>query len=99
MRDNCPAHKAKTTLAKLNDFRWKLLDHPPYSPDLSPLDFYLFRNLKSELFRTRFVDQNHCETAVRAYFEQKSLKWFRRGVDMFREQLAEVLSTRGEYTS
>ncbi|GFT67165.1 hypothetical protein TNCV_783181 [Trichonephila clavipes] len=27
---------------KKKRFRWKVLDHPPYSPDLAPSDFPLF---------------------------------------------------------
>ena len=31
-----------------------VLDHPPYSPDLAPCDFYLFPKVKSALKGTRF---------------------------------------------
>jgi transposase len=32
-----------------------LLEHPPYSPDLFPCDFYLFPKIKSVLKGTHFV--------------------------------------------
>ena len=32
------------------------LEHPPYSPDLDPADFYLFPRLKSALKGRRFCD-------------------------------------------
>ncbi|KAL1454506.1 hypothetical protein WDU94_010745 [Cyamophila willieti] len=53
-RDNAPAHSAfsvKTFLAKYNI---PVLEHPPYSPDLAPCDFYLFPKIKSALKGTRF---------------------------------------------
>jgi len=31
-----------------------VLDHPPYSPDRAPCDFYLFPKVKSALKGTRF---------------------------------------------
>jgi histone-lysine N-methyltransferase SETMAR len=31
-----------------------VLEHPPYSPDLAPCDFYLFPKVKSALKGTRF---------------------------------------------
>jgi len=31
-----------------------VLDHPPYSPDLAPCDFYLFPKVKSALKGTKF---------------------------------------------
>ncbi|KAJ4450997.1 hypothetical protein ANN_02433 [Periplaneta americana] len=42
MHDNAPAHRAiivKNFLARHNI---TALDHPPYSPDLSPPDYFLF---------------------------------------------------------
>jgi transposase len=32
-----------------------VLEHPPYSPDLAPCDFYLFLKIKSVLKGTHFV--------------------------------------------
>ena len=34
------------------------LNHPPYSPDLDPSNYYLFRNLKADLRGTRFRDDD-----------------------------------------
>jgi hypothetical protein len=33
---------------------WKVLDHPPYSPDLLPYDFHEFGPLKNTLKGCRF---------------------------------------------
>ena len=41
----CP-HTAKVTQELLRTFHWDRLEHPPYSPDLAPSDFHLFRSLK-----------------------------------------------------
>jgi histone-lysine N-methyltransferase SETMAR len=49
LHDNAPAHRSvlvKDFLAK--NYVTKL-EHPPYSPDLAPADFYLFSRLKSAL--------------------------------------------------
>ncbi|KAJ4433779.1 hypothetical protein ANN_16091 [Periplaneta americana] len=54
MHDNAPAHRAiivKNFLARHNI---TALDHPPYSPDLSPPDYFLFPRLKSHLKGRRF---------------------------------------------
>ncbi|KAJ4426510.1 hypothetical protein ANN_27324 [Periplaneta americana] len=61
MHDNAPAHRAiivKNFLARHNI---TALDHPPYSPDLSPPDYFLFPRLKSHLKGRRFnVEENCC---------------------------------------
>jgi transposase len=33
-----------------------VLEHPPYSPDLAPADFFLFPRLKSIMKGARFAD-------------------------------------------
>jgi transposase len=46
---NAPPHKTK----KVNEFLMKkqicVIDHPPYSPDLSPCDYFLFPKLKTAM--------------------------------------------------
>ncbi|RVE42527.1 hypothetical protein evm_012823 [Chilo suppressalis] len=45
--DNARPHKSLATHQKLREFDWELLMHPPYSPDLAPSDFHLFRSLQN----------------------------------------------------
>ena len=56
LHDNAPAHRS----VLVNDFlaknNVKKLEHPPYSPDLTPAEFYLFPQLKSALKGQRFCD-------------------------------------------
>jgi [histone H3]-lysine36 N-dimethyltransferase SETMAR len=42
---NVLCHKSIKTKAKLHALGYKLLLHPPYSPDLLPSDLFLFANL------------------------------------------------------
>jgi len=45
---NAPAHQALATQKKLAYEGFQCLDHPPYSPDLSPSDYHLFSGLKKK---------------------------------------------------
>ena len=45
-RDNAWPHSTLVTTALLEKFKWNILDHPLYSPDLAPSDFHLFLHLK-----------------------------------------------------
>ena len=45
LHDNAPAHKSTTLQEYLKESMLDVLDHPPYSPDLSPCDFWLFPRL------------------------------------------------------
>ena len=52
--DNTPAHNALSVKTFLMKHKNTVLEHPPYSPDLAPCDFFLFLKIKSALKRTRF---------------------------------------------
>ena len=47
-------HVPQPMLQKLNELRYQVLSHPPYSPDLSPTDYHFFKHLKSFLQRKCF---------------------------------------------
>jgi histone-lysine N-methyltransferase SETMAR len=47
--DNAPVHTAAVVQNWFAAHNIQRLDHPPYSPDLAPADFFLFRRVKEEL--------------------------------------------------
>jgi histone-lysine N-methyltransferase SETMAR len=47
--DNSPAHRCKVCTEYLPSTGLKVLEHPPYSPDLAPCDFALFPYVKNRL--------------------------------------------------
>ena len=54
LHDKAPAHKSATVQEYLKESGLDVLDHPPYSPDQSPCDFWLFLRLKEMLAWHRF---------------------------------------------
>ena len=68
LHDNAPVHKSKVAQAAIRECKFEQLNHPPYSPDLAPSDYYLFRNLKSHLRGTRFRDDDELKAATEAWF-------------------------------
>ena len=53
--DNAPAHNALSVKRYLEKNNIPVMEHPPYSPDLAPCDFFLFRKIKTAIKGTRFV--------------------------------------------
>jgi histone-lysine N-methyltransferase SETMAR len=47
LHNNAAAHRALATQKKLAYLGFQCLDHPPCSPDLALLDYYLFPRLKN----------------------------------------------------
>ncbi|GFW73145.1 histone-lysine N-methyltransferase SETMAR [Trichonephila clavipes] len=56
LHDNARSHTSRTTRELIESFGCEAFDHAPYSPDLAPNDFHLFRNLKHRLGGKRFSD-------------------------------------------
>ena len=73
---------------KLVKMHWKTLDHPPYSPDLSPCDFHMFGPLKEAFEGKRFETNDQVETFV--------CNWFDTGPNSFYENEMEKLPKRWE---
>jgi hypothetical protein len=47
--DNAPVNTPAVVQAWLATNQVQVLEHPPYSPDLVPADYFLFRSVKEEL--------------------------------------------------
>ena len=65
LHDNAPAHKSTMVQEYLKESGLDILDHPPYSPDLSPCDFWLFPRLKEMLAGHRF--ESRCGISIAVY--------------------------------
>ena len=52
--EDAPAHNALSVKRFLAKNNIPVTEHPPYSPDLAPCDFFLFPKIKSALKGTRF---------------------------------------------
>ena len=65
--DNAPPHRAQETVDFLSRNGIGLVAHPPYSPDLSPNDFFLFSKLKSHLRGKHFLSANEAFSTADSY--------------------------------
>ena len=59
--ENIQLHIAQSMLEKLKELVYKVLPHPPYSLDLSPMDYHFFKHLDSFLQGKRFHSQQEAE--------------------------------------
>jgi hypothetical protein len=83
LHDNTRPHAAYATRDTLHHFGWGVLDHPPYSPDLSPCDYHEFGPLKKTLKGRWF----NFDEAVREAVEQ----WFIQQPVSFAEGITELV--------
>ena len=96
-QDYAPVHKSMKTMVKLNDLRFELLPHSPYSPDLAPSDFYLFADLKKMLQGKRFSSDDEVITATEAYFEAKDKSFYKKAIDSLEKRWNDCIVIEGDY--
>ncbi|GFV90615.1 mariner Mos1 transposase [Trichonephila clavipes] len=80
LHDNAWPHTAFVTKALLKQFEWEVLGHPPYSLDLSPSDFHLFRYLKSHLGGKLFHGDDEIKDEVEMWFRQQAVTFYDCGI-------------------
>ena len=56
------------------------MDHPPYSPDLAPSDFHLFRHLNKFLGGKRFDDDDDLKDAVQKWLTSQAAAFYEEGI-------------------
>lgn len=66
LHDNAPAHRAVLVAEYLATKQVCVLNHPPYSPDMSPCDYFLFPKLKLPLKGRLFDRVEDIQAAVTA---------------------------------
>ena len=74
----------------IRECKFEQLNHPPYSPDLAPSDYYLFRGM-------RFRDDDELKTATEAWFEDQIDNFYFKGIDCLKEKCAKCTEVNGDY--
>ena len=97
LHDNASAHKAKVTTTFLSEQGIQVLDHPPYSPDLAPCDFWLFPVLKEKLAGRKFDRVQDLAKAVRSELSGLPKTDYQRALENWRRRLELCIRANGEY--
>ncbi|EFN75178.1 Histone-lysine N-methyltransferase SETMAR, partial [Harpegnathos saltator] len=78
--DNARPHVSPMTRQKLLRLGWDVLVHPPYSPDLAPSDYHLFRALRNNLNNKTFGSLDILKNHLDDFFAQRSQDFYKRGI-------------------
>ena len=84
-------------MAKVHELGFKLFPHSPYSPNLTPSDFFLFPNLKIWLEEKRFSSDEEFITAVNEYFKHFETSHFSEGIIKLEERWTKCVKVEGVY--
>ena len=64
LHDKSRSHKSAAVTDLLRSWQWEILEHPPYSPDMSPCDYHLMAKVKEPLRGTRYNTRNELIRAI-----------------------------------
>jgi len=96
LHDNARPHVAKPVQKYLEGLNWEIL-HPPYSPDIAPSDYHLFRSMQSALIGERFTSYESIANWLNEWIKSKELEFFVRGIRMLPERWSKVVASNGTY--
>ena len=96
-QDNAPAHKSMIAMAAAHDCGFELIEHPPYSPDLAPSDYFLFPNMKKHLAGKHFRTDDEVICAVEDFFECQDETFFSKGIQALQHRWNKCVERRGDY--
>ena len=95
--DKAPAHTVLSVWEFLASKQISMLEHPPYSPDLAPCNFFLFPLIKKHPKGTHFDDiediQNNMTTALMAIPHYEFQKCF----DAWKKWWTSCVASQGNY--
>ncbi|KAG6795134.1 Ammar1 transposase [Apis mellifera caucasica] len=95
--DDARPHTSLVTRQKLLELGWDVLPHPPYSPDLAPSDYFLFRSLQNSLNGKNFNNDDGIKSYLIQFFANKNQKFYERGIMMVPERWQKVIDQNGQH--
>uniref|UniRef100_A0A0N5B5L6 Histone-lysine N-methyltransferase SETMAR n=1 Tax=Strongyloides papillosus TaxID=174720 RepID=A0A0N5B5L6_STREA len=76
LHDNVKSHVSKTTVQKLKELECETLPYPPYSPDLFPTDYHLFKRLELNLRQKKFTKSYDLKNDVYEFLNFRDRSFF-----------------------
>lgn len=96
-QDNAPAHKSRVAMTAIQDAGFQLMEHPPYSPDLAPSDFYLFPRLKEHLRGYKYGNDEEVIAAVDDFLRDQEKDFFKKGILGLQKRYTKCIYLKGDY--
>uniref|UniRef100_A0A0N5CA24 DDE_3 domain-containing protein n=1 Tax=Strongyloides papillosus TaxID=174720 RepID=A0A0N5CA24_STREA len=72
LHDNAKPHVSKTTVQKLKELECETLAHPAYSPDLSPTDYHLFKEVEPHLRQKKFTKSDDLKNDILEFLNSRN---------------------------
>ena len=96
-QDNAPSHTAADTILDIELLGFELLKHPAYSPDLAPMDFMVFPELKRQLRGIKFESAEELVKSTQCIVSSFSEDWYHQIYDKWVKHHEKCVQLNGGY--
>ena len=97
LHDNAFSHKCEVFKSFFASEKMKVLNHPLYSPDLCPCDFFLFPRLKKMLSGNKYMSRSSLGSAIYQCLQQVPKEDYLSAFREWVKRLQKCVSVKGEY--
>jgi len=97
LHDNAPVHKAENVQTAIAECGFQEMNHPLYSPDLAPCDYFLFRHLKKHLRGRRFSSDTDIQVDVTSWLEGQDSGFYLAGMSLLPAKWNKCIELNGGY--
>ncbi|XP_035205229.1 histone-lysine N-methyltransferase SETMAR-like [Stegodyphus dumicola] len=97
LHDNARPHITLPVRRFLAQYGGVEMQHPPYSPDLAPVDFFLFPKLKTSLKGTRFQDVEAIKKTITSLFKSIPNEDFKTSFRNLYNRAQTCITADGDY--
>ena len=97
LHDNTGPHVSQITVRKLKELSVEVLPHPPYSPDLSPTDYHLFKHFDNFLTGRSFANQDLAKMAFVDFIESRAPNFYANGINRLVLRWQKCTDSNGAY--
>ena len=96
-QDNARPHTSLVTRKKLLELGWEVMPHSPYSPNLVPSDYHLFRSIQNHLNGKIFDSNEAVKKKLIQFFASKNQTFYESGIMKLTERWQKVIEQNGQY--
>uniref|UniRef100_A0A0N5BQU5 Histone-lysine N-methyltransferase SETMAR n=1 Tax=Strongyloides papillosus TaxID=174720 RepID=A0A0N5BQU5_STREA len=97
LHDNAKPHVSRITVQKLIKLGYETLPHPPYSPDLSPTDYHLFKELELHLRQKKFSKSDDLKNDVLEFLDSRDWSFYSNGINKLVSRWQQCVDCNGTY--
>jgi hypothetical protein len=97
-QDNAPPHKSRQTKPHLERlFNNRIIPYPPRSPDLTPLDFYLWGHVKEMVYKENPQTINQLKSAITCTIENINSEIPKRVFNNLKKRAQTCIDVQGRH--